>query len=219
MAPAKRRTGRKRAGRKAAVKPKPRSRAAAKAAKPGRGHNNPPASEVLCPPPAMPPRHTDDETTSQIVRDTAAHRRSFTAPFTSGTVGPGGPPFALANDPRTLHEAMLKGIAALEETIAQLPPLGAGGIGPRPLDDSEIEESKRQLAELKNLPLVPTQRPPEAVRAQSRLKALGEKVLESLATDAAKQALTAALKALYARYGDQAVDLARAVAEWLASLG
>jgi hypothetical protein len=105
---------------------------------------------------------------------------------------------------------MLKRIAALEEIIAQLPL-------PGPLDDSEIEESKSALAMLQNLQ--PEAKPPaEAVRAQSKLKAFGQKVLESLATDAAKWALRAAAVALWAQYGQQALELFDAIEKWIASL-
>jgi hypothetical protein len=107
---------------------------------------------------------------------------------------------------------MLKRIAALEQTIAQLPT-------PGPLDDSEIEESKTAIATLKNLPAVPAGPPAEAVQAPSKLKALGEKVLESLATDAAKSMFRAAARALWDHYGHQLIDLAKAIGEWLARLG
>ena len=121
---------------------------------------------------------------------------------------PPGPPFAAVHDLRTLHVEMLRRIAALEETIAQLPT-------PGPLEDSEIEESKEALATLKSLPKEPAKPPAEAVRAQSKLKALGERIAENLAT----QALTAMAKDLWARYGDQLIDLAKAIAEWIATLG
>jgi hypothetical protein len=54
---------------------------------------------------------------------------------------------------------MLKRIAALEETIAELPPASAG---PRPLNDNDIEEIKREIARLKALPPVPAKPPTDA---------------------------------------------------------
>ena len=104
---------------------------------------------------------------------------------------------------------MLRRVAELEETTAKLP---RGG----PLDDSEIEEIKRQIAKLKAT--VPEGPPIEAVGAQTKLGAVGKRVLESLATDAAKWPLTAASTALWVRYGDQLTDLARSIGEWIASL-
>jgi hypothetical protein len=103
---------------------------------------------------------------------------------------------------------MLKRITALEDTIAHLPT-------PGPLEDSEIEESKEALATLKSLPPAPAKPPAEAVQAQSKLKAFGEKIAERLAT----QVLTDIAKELWARYGDQLIDLAKAIAEWIATLG
>jgi hypothetical protein len=204
MAPAKRRTNRKRAAKKTAGKPK---RTAAKS--PGRGHNNPPAEPPPKPtPPPISTWHTIDETGAQVARDTAARQRASIAATSSP---PASPPFALANDPRTLHAAMLKRIAVLEETIAKLPT-------PGPLDDSEIEESKSTIVALKSLPPAPAKPPAETVQAQSKLKAFGQKVLESLATDAAKWALRAAALALWEQYGHQLLDLVDAIEKWIASL-
>lgn len=202
MSPAKRRTDRKRATKKAAGKRKHRRRAAAKAAPPGPGHNKP--DELSTPPPISSWQTFDDG--GQVARAIAARQRSFIAETSTGPAGP----FALVNDPRTLHEAMLKRIAALEETIAHLPT-------PGPLEDSEIEESKQALAMLKSLS--PTEKPPaEAVQEQTKLKAFGQKVLESLAKDAAKYALGAAASALWAKFGHQLEDLAKAIAEWIAAM-
>ena len=207
MAPAKRRSDRKRT-KKTAGKPK---RTAAKVAAPGRGHNKPPDEPPpkSTPPPISTWAYNDQNDGGQVARATAAQQRGFIATTSSVPVGP---PFALANDPRTLHEAMLKRIAALEQTIAQLPT-------PGPLDDSEIEESKTAIATLKNLPAVPAKLPAEAVQKQSKLMALGEKVLESLATDAVKWGLGTAAFALWEQYGHRLIDLAKAIGEWIARLG
>jgi hypothetical protein len=107
---------------------------------------------------------------------------------------------------------MLKRIAALEETIAELPPASAG---PRPLNDNDIEEIKREIARLKALPPVPAKPP---TNAQSKLRAFGEKVLQSLAEDAAKRLISTAAKQFWTEYGDQLIALARAIGEWIASL-
>jgi hypothetical protein len=110
---------------------------------------------------------------------------------------------------------MLRRIAALEETIAQLP-------RPGPLDDSEIDESKAALATLKKLPPVPTQLPAEAVQAKSKLKAFAKKVAESLAMDAAKDTvkwvLTASATALLTQCHDQINDLIQAIETWVKSI-
>ena len=50
---------------------------------------------------------------------------------------------------------------------------------------------------------MPAKPPAYAIQLQGKLMALGEKVLESLATDAVKQALSAAALALWAAYADQ----------------
>jgi hypothetical protein len=147
-----------------------------------------------------------DETAAQVARDAAAHRRRFRATTGSGTSLP------LAHDPSVLHTAMLKRIAALEETTAKLPPAGAG---PRPLNDNDIEEIKREIARLKALPPVPAKPP---TNAQSKLRAFGEKVLQSLAEDAAKRLISTAAKQFWTEYGDQLIALARSIGEWIASL-
>jgi hypothetical protein len=87
---------------------------------------------------------------------------------------------ALASNPNILHAAMLRCIAELEETIVKLPTPPGG-----PLDDNEIEDIRRTLAWLKTLPPVPTQLPVETVAIQSKLRTFGEKILSSIATDAA----------------------------------
>src|SRR5262245_24284543 len=102
MAPAKRRT------KRAKATGTPRRRAAAKAARPEPGHNKPPLESeapLRSTPSPMPPRPADDQTTTQVARDMAEHRRRQVAPITGGTLGQGGPPFAAARDPQTLHRA------------------------------------------------------------------------------------------------------------------
>jgi hypothetical protein len=87
---------------------------------------------------------------------------------------------------------MLKRIAALEETIAKLPTAPGG-----PLNDNDIAEINSEFATLKTLPSVPAKPPTEAAGAQSRLAKFGEKVLESLAADAARRSITAVSKAFW----------------------
>jgi hypothetical protein len=203
MTRGKGRTRRKRAAGKAAAKPRRRS-ARKSAVEPGAGHNRPPPDAPIS------SWQTVDETASQIGRDAAARRRSFIAATSSGMVAPvGPPPFALRNDPSVLHAAMLDRIAALEETIAKLPIRGG------PLDGGEIEEIKREIAKLKTLSPVPTTAPTEA---EGTVRKFGEKVLQSLAVDQAKQVLSAASKALWTRYGEQLIALAHSIGEWIASL-
>jgi hypothetical protein len=108
---------------------------------------------------------------------------------------------------------MLKRIAALEETIAKLPTAPRG-----PLTDNEIAEINSEIAALKTLPPVPAKPPTEAARAQGRLAKLGEKVLEHLATDAAKWVITAGSTAFWEMCGDQLKALAQVIGEWIASL-
>jgi hypothetical protein len=99
------------------------------------------------------------------------------------------------------------------ETIAKLPTAPAG-----PLNDNEIDEINSEIATLKTLPPMPAKPPTEAAGAQSRLEKLGEKVLESLATDAAKWVITAGSAAVWSEYGNQLIALARTIGEWIASL-
>jgi hypothetical protein len=222
MVKGKRRAG-KGAARKTAGKPKPRKRAARKsAAKPGIGHNKPPREPV--PHQATPDIttwNTADQTAAQVARDTAARQHAFRAATSSGPVAP---PLPLTSGPRQLHASakfegagtlaahgeVRKRIAALEETIATLPTAPGG-----PLNDNEIDEIKSEIATLKTLPPVPAKPPTEA---PSKLRKLGEKVLESLAADAARRAITEASKALWAQYGDQLIALARSIGEWIATL-
>jgi len=184
--------------RKTAGKPKPRKRAA------GIGDNKPP-SEVPRPTPPHRSSHID-ETAAQVARDAAAHRRSFRATTGSGTALP------LAHDPSVPHTEMLKHIAALEETTAKLPP---ASVGPRPLNENDIDEIKREIARLKALPPVPAKPPTDA---QSKLRAFGEKVLQSVAEDAAKRLINEAAKQFWTQYGDQLIALARSIGEWIANL-
>jgi hypothetical protein len=206
--------GKKRAGKGAAKKAsgtsKPRKRAARKsAAKPGIGHNQPPEPPVP-PPPDIRSWQAQDDGGAAIARWTAARQRAFRAATSSGPVAP---PLAVTNDPATLHQEMRKRIAALEETIAKLPTASDGL-----LNDSEIDETKSEIATLKTLPPVPAAPPTEAAGAQSRLAKFGEMVLQRLAADEAGRAITAASKALWAQYGDQLIALARSIGDWIASL-
>jgi hypothetical protein len=208
MAPRKGRKGRKGPTGKPAVKAgrKRRKRAAAK------GSDMPPPPRRLDPSTLDPSLWSNDQ---QIVHDTEARRRRFIAATSSGVAAP---PFALINDPRRLHEEMLKRIAAVEETIAKLPTIGhnkpPGPIEAAPLDNNEIEEIKNEIARLKTPPAVPTQPPAEVVEAESKLRTFGEKVLVGVAT----AVVIGAGKELWARFGDQLIDLANAIAAWIASL-
>ena len=218
MALGKRRTGRKGAAKKTAGKPKPRKRAET-AAKPGIGHNKPPEPPV---PHKGPPHRrfwpTEGQMGAEMRRQGAARRRAHGAAMRSMSVGPVAPSLAITSDPRQLHGLadpivvygeMRKRIAALEETIANLP-TAPGAL----LTDNETDEIKSEIATLKTLPPVPAKPPTEAAGAQSRLATFGEKVLVGLTTTAVSEAS----KALWAQYGDQLIALARAIGEWIASL-
>jgi hypothetical protein len=133
MPPAKRRNAPNRATKKA----KPQRRAAVKAAKPGRGHNKPPPESEALPQPMPPPMPSMDETASQIVRDTIAHRRTFMAAVSSGTVGDAGPPFAAARDP----QLVLQHAREVERAIRELPPTAS-------LAEADRREIRRALSVL-----------------------------------------------------------------------
>src|SRR5262245_39458682 len=82
----------------------------------------------------------------------------------------------------------------------------------------EFEEIESLITRLKSEPEMPAKPPAYAIQLQGKLMGLGEKVLESLATDAVKQALPAAELALWAAYADQLIALAKAIGDWIASL-
>src|SRR5262249_43426367 len=128
------------------------------------------------------------------------------------------PPFALVNDPRRLHEEMLKHVTTVEATIAKLKTIGHNRppepIEPAPLNDNDIEEIRNEIAIVKTQPAVPKQRPAEAVKAASKLREFGEKVLVGVAT----ATVIGASKELWATFGGQLIDLANAIAAWIASL-
>ena len=132
MASAKRRT--KRASKRTARKPQGR------APRPGRGHNKPPAESDAPPPrtpPPMPRQPSEDQTTAQVARDTADHRRRLVAPVTGGMVGEGGPPFAAANDP----PLVLRHAREVERAIHKLPP-------DAPLAKADRDKIRRALSVL-----------------------------------------------------------------------
>jgi hypothetical protein len=218
VAPRKRRTGRKGAAGKPA-KPTRERRKHAAATKPtaGIGHNKPPLEATV--PHAAPPNisnwHIADQT-AQIAHQTAARQRNAAAAMNSMSFDPLGPlPLraSVTSDPRLLHEEMRKRIAALEETIANLPTAPGG-----PLGNNELEEIKNEIAKLKTQPPVPAQPPTDAVEAESKLRKFGEKVLSSLATQAVSEASKAIGRKLWASYGDQLIALAKSIGEWIASL-
>jgi predicted component of type VI protein secretion system len=188
MAPPKRRT--KRTSKRAARKPQSRTR-------PGRGHNKPPA-ESDAPsartPPPMPVQPSEDQTAADVARYTADHRRRLVAPVTGGTVGQGGPPFAAANDPQTVHRAISSASRRLEETIAQLPARG-------PLDETDIEEASRRDW---IVPIVGTSKPQR---------------LEENAAAASIRISTATLQALEKAFPVGAAMGARTVLELMPRLG
>jgi hypothetical protein len=141
--------------------------------------------------------------------------------FKAATIGTAtaATPFAQAHDPTHLHRVMLNHIAALEETIGKLVALPeAEQIKPKPLDDNELEEIRNVLAKVKVLPPALTRQPANAVEAPSKLRKFGERVVSSIATDAAKYVAYAAAAALWTTYGQQLIDVARCIAEWIASL-
>jgi hypothetical protein len=195
-------TGRKRpASRKSAAKPK--------RAKRGIGDNKPPPDDIPAPPqqPNM-GWFADDQTHFNVARRTAASQRQRLATVSNVPVGPYGQD--LTNEPSFLHGQMRKRIAALERTIKELT---GTPIEPKP-DPTEIEEIKRELARLKALPPEPSSRLPDAVEAESTLRRIGNRVLENLATEFAKSAF----KALWEKYGQDLINLANSIAEWIARL-
>jgi hypothetical protein len=170
---------------------------------PGVGHNKPPPEEGPSTPLPMPGWYLDDQTGAQIARDAAARQRNFIATINnSQSVGPVIPPL-VQSEPSVLHAAMLKRIAALEETIANL--TGEEQIDQRLL--REIEEVKTTLANLKVLPPAPAAPPAEAIAAQSKLRRIGETLV----------ALQAASE-LWHTYGDRLIALAKSIGDWIASL-
>jgi hypothetical protein len=111
MAKGKKPTGRKPAAGKSAGKANPRKPSIKKsAAKPGKGHNNPPPDHVPAPSrPIMSSWATD--TTGQIAHFMALRQRGFRAATGIGTPT-AGTPHAQANDPTYLHQVMRNRIAA-----------------------------------------------------------------------------------------------------------
>jgi hypothetical protein len=113
---------------------------------------------------------------------------------------------------------MLNRIAALEETAAKLAALPeAERIKPKPLDDDELEEIRNLLAQVKVLPAL-TRPTTLAFGVPNKLRKFGERVVSSMAEDAAKYGFYVAAGALWVKYGHQLIALAHAIAEWLASL-
>jgi hypothetical protein len=201
MAPRKR--GRKRPARKS-------KRTTAPAARPRPGHNKPPESPP--PQPAVPDMRSwqgDDQTAANIVRQVARQRARHTAYLGGMSVGP---PLPLSSPPSAntaaLHQQMLKRVAALEEMLARLPP-------PRPLDDDEIEELGKELARLKASPTVPT---PTVIATESPLRKFGEKILTQWAVQQGTAAAKAVGKELWKSFGDELIEAAKVVADWIASV-
>jgi hypothetical protein len=190
------------------------------AAKPGKGHNNPPSDHVPPPPKAPPvmPSGWQTDTTGEIARHMATRQRHFRAALGIGTPT-ADTPHAQAHDPTHLHQVMLNRIAGLEETFEKLATVpDAEQIKPRPLDDSELEEIRSMLEKLKALRPIPTQRPTDAVQAQSKLKEFGDKVLVGLAVGIATKVASATATALWASCGDELIAAAQSIGEWYANL-
>jgi hypothetical protein len=170
------------------------------------------------PPPPISSWQTPTNDNAQIAHAAATRQRGFKAATGIGTPTTDTPQ-AQARDPSYLHQVMLRRIAALEETFAKLAALpDAEQIKPRPLDDSELEEIRRTLASLKTLPSAPAQRSPDAVKAPSKLREFGDKVLVGLTVWAATKVASAAATALWATCGAQLTFAAQSVVEWLESL-
>jgi hypothetical protein len=155
--------------------------------------------------------YQDDQTASQVARGAAARQRAHIA-ATSNQSG-GSPPFPIGHL-TSLHETMLKRVAALEQATAAL--LREEQVGP--LDARDLDEIKRELATLKTLPPAPARQPAEAIKTQGKLTAFAKKLAEDLAKDGAKGLIRLAAGKLWANYGDQLLDLARTIGEWLANL-
>jgi hypothetical protein len=187
------------------------------AAKRGIGDNKPPPDHV--PPPARPALSGwATDTTSQIAHHMALRQRHFRAATGIGTPT-ADTPHAQTHDPTYLHQVMRQRIAAVEETIKKLAALPAvEQITPRPLDDDQLEEIRNVLAKVKVLPPALTRQPANAVEAPSKLRKFGERVVSSMAEDAAKKVAYAAAGVLWAKYGQQLIDVAQSIGEWLANL-
>jgi hypothetical protein len=115
------------------------------------------------------------------------------------------------------HDRLGRAVAGAGEQFERAAPSGAPA-PEGPLNDNEIEEINSEIATLKTLPPVPTQPPTDAIKAESKWRERGEKVLVGLATGLATSAVSEASKALWARCGDQLIDAANALGAWIASL-
>jgi hypothetical protein len=186
----KRRNRRRKDVRRAARKPSQKKQAAKKPP-PGIGHNQP----EQVPPPSVPDIrtwYTDDHSMAVIARSHAARQMRSVAAMSSMSVGwlPQAP-----SSP-SLHEQMLKRVAALEEVLAS-PAVQAS------LDEKEAAELKAEIARLKQRGLSRT----DAAGVESKLRKFAEAVVMSLAVDQAKKALAEAAQAL-----------ADAISAWIGSL-
>jgi hypothetical protein len=156
------------------------------------------------------------DNTAEIAHATARRQQAFKAAMGIGT-STAGTPHALAHAAH-LHQQMLNRIAALEETAAKLAALPeAQRIKPNPLDDDELEEIRNLLAEVKVLPAL-TRPTALAFGVPHKLWKFGERVVKSMAEDAAKWVVYAAAGALWVKYSQELMALAHAINEWLASL-
>jgi hypothetical protein len=188
--------------------------------------------------------YIDDQTGSQIARETADRQRRFTAAQSSGV---SAPPLGTAAVPPSAtltltgevamrseavvispaqHEKVLSQVAVLERLMAELPeqPPGIGHNRP-PVGEEDKGEITKAIAILKTQPVVP-QAPDEARAAASTLKTIGERLggyLDTFLSEAAKSAgrefgkRIVRLSYWYA-LATTLMVLAKSVADWLHSM-
>jgi hypothetical protein len=133
------------------------------------------------------------------------------------------------------HKEMLARLAELEATVAKLLSPSTPGIGhnnPPPLDNTELEEIKREIALLKAQPPVPTALPVEASKTASKFVRLGQRVLTWIgkhldtgiaefmksAGKTAGPVVVGGLLAIWLTVGHQLTDSAIAIMQWLMRL-
>jgi hypothetical protein len=116
---------------------------------------------------------------SELIDDLEKHSTAPTE-FESDVLGESG-------DLKILHAQMVERIAALEEALQSVSKPGMGHNQPpeplepqEPLTAADLQCLNSAISTLKNQPVEPSKRPPEAVKAASVLQAVGAKVSEYL---------------------------------------
>jgi hypothetical protein len=120
---------------------------------------------------------------------------------------------------QTQHDEILRRITALEGMVAELRAQLPGiGHNLRPLSIEEFEDAQKQIANLKAQPITPAAPATEAKAAESKLRAYGTKIVESLSQEAIREALKEVGRKSWATYGDRLIALADLLVEWLKGL-